>query len=68
MISAAFLCQAAGLAALQPSQMLALALALLTRGSQGVLGAPQVRGDLRIGKRFYVLLAKEITELPNKLS
>lgn len=51
MISAAFLCQAAGLAALQPRQMHELAPALLAGGSWGGLGAPRVWGDLQRGRR-----------------
>lgn len=39
MISAALLCQAAGLAALQPRQRHGLAAALLTADTQGVPGA-----------------------------
>lgn len=63
MISAAFPCQAVGLAALQPSQVLALTPAPMAGGP---LGALQVWGTC--GGDIHVTLLGEQIELANVLS
>lgn len=64
MISAAFPCQAVGLAALQPSQVLALTPAPMAGGP---LGALQVWGTCG-GEEVHVTLLGEQIELANMLS